>query len=47
LDAWDNIHPSLITIPVDWAYKMPYGLLYKKNPSKQKDCLKEIDKYVK
>ena len=44
LDAWDNIH---LTIPVDWAYKMPYGLLYKKNPSKQKDCLKEIDKYVK
>ena len=47
LDAWDNIQPSFSTIPVDWAYKMPYGLLYKKNPSKQKDCLKEIDKYVK
>ena len=48
LDVWDNIHPSLITLPVDWSYQMPYGLLYKKNPSKQvKDCLKEIDKYVK
>lgn len=45
LDAWDNIHSSLITIPVDWAYKMPYGLLYKKESIKE--CLKEIDKYVK
>ena len=45
LDAWDNIHPSLITIPVDWAYKMPYGLLYKKESIKE--YLKEIDKYVK
>ena len=43
LDAWDNIHPSLITLPVEWDYQMPYGLLYKKNPSKQvKDCLKEL-----
>ena len=33
LDAWDSIHSSLITIPVDWDYKMPYGLLNKKNPS--------------
>lgn len=34
LDAWDNLVGSLITIPVDWDYKMLYGLLYKKNPSK-------------
>lgn len=20
LDAWDIIHPSLITLPVDWSY---------------------------
>ena len=43
LDAWDNIHPSLITLPVEWDYQMPYGLLYKKNPPKQvKDCLREL-----
>ena len=47
LDAWDNIHPSLITLPVDWNYKMPYGLLYQKNPSKQvEECLKEIDSII-
>lgn len=32
LDAWDIIHPSLITLPVDWSYQMPYGLLCQKNP---------------
>lgn len=32
LDAWDLIHPSLITLPVDWSYQMPYGLLCQKIP---------------
>ncbi|MGM9531724.1 LysR family transcriptional regulator [Intestinibacter sp.] len=33
LDAWKNIHPSLVTLPVNWNFKVPYGLLYAKNPS--------------
>ena len=33
LECWSNIHPSLVTIPVEWEYEMPYGLLYGKNPS--------------
>lgn len=33
LEAWKNVHPLLTTIPVAWEYKMPYGLLYAKNPS--------------
>lgn len=33
LDAWKNVHPSLITVPVDWQYKVPYGLIYALNPS--------------
>lgn len=33
LDIWEDIHPSLITLPMDWEYKMPYGIVYKKNPS--------------
>lgn len=28
LDAWANIHPSLVTLPVEWDYTVPYGLLY-------------------
>jgi DNA-binding transcriptional LysR family regulator len=33
LDAWSDVHPSLVTIPVDWDYKIPYGILYTLNPS--------------
>ena len=31
LDAWSDIHPSLITLPVDWDFSVPYGLLFSKN----------------
>lgn len=33
LDAWADIHPSLITLPVDWDFTVPYGLLYAPKPS--------------
>ncbi|MCM1062402.1 MAG: LysR family transcriptional regulator [Eubacterium sp.] len=33
LDIWSNLHPSLVTIPVNWSYEMPYGILYEKEPS--------------
>ena len=33
LDMWANLHPSLITIPVNWNYEMPYGIIYAKTPS--------------
>ncbi len=28
LDGWKDVHPSLVTIPVDWEYTIPYGILY-------------------
>ena len=34
LDAWAGVHPSLVTIPVEWDYSVPYGLLYPKTPSR-------------
>ena len=34
LDAWAGVHPSLVTIPADWDYRVPYGLLYSKTPSR-------------
>lgn len=34
LDIWAEVHPSLITIPVEWDYEMPYGIIYSKTPSK-------------
>ena len=32
VECWKNVHPLLRTIPVDWAYTIPYGLLYAKEP---------------
>lgn len=33
LELWANLHPSLTTIPVDWPYEIPYGILYAKDPA--------------
>ena len=33
LDAWADIHPSLVTLPVDWDFTVPYGLLFSQNIS--------------
>ena len=32
LSCWKDVHPALVTIPVDWAYAVPYGLLYAQHP---------------
>ena len=33
LDIWTDIHPSLVTLPVEWDYEIPYGIVYSKSPS--------------
>ena len=33
LDIWSDIHPSIITLPMQWKYDMPFGIIYPKNPS--------------
>lgn len=33
LDIWTDIHPSLVTLPVEWEYEIPYGIVYSKTPS--------------
>ena len=33
IDNWKNIHPLLKTIPVDWNYTIPFGLLHAPKPS--------------
>lgn len=32
-DLWRGIHPSLVTLPVEWDYAVPYGILYSLSPS--------------
>lgn len=33
LDCWTEVHPSLVTLPVDWNFTIPYGLLYQLRPA--------------
>ena len=30
-ECWRDVHPGLVTLPVDWDFPIPYGLLYAKN----------------
>lgn len=32
LECWQDVHPGLVTLPVNWDYRIPYGLLYPLNP---------------
>lgn len=42
LDIWADIHPSLITLPMEWEYEMPYGIVYTKKPSKSVAAFIEV-----
>ena len=33
LDIWADIHPSLVTLPMEWEYEIPYGIVYARKPS--------------
>lgn len=33
LETWEDIHPFLTTIPVNWDYTMPYGIIYPLEPT--------------
>lgn len=37
LDVWTDIHPALVTLPMDWEYEIPYGIVYAKKPAKAMD----------
>lgn len=28
IECWSEVHPGLVTLPVNWDYSIPYGLLY-------------------
>ena len=31
--GWAGVHPALVTIPVDWNFSVPYGILYQLQPN--------------
>lgn len=33
LDAWAEVHPLLVTLPMEWDYAIPYGIMYPLHPS--------------
>lgn len=33
VQAWENVHPLLKVIPVEWEHSIPYGLLHSRTPS--------------
>lgn len=47
IGSWQDIHPGLVNIPIDWNYTLPYGLLYAKNPSAETKAFIEMIKNVR
>lgn len=47
LEAWADIHPSLVTIPSDLDFTVPYGLIYPLHPSKEVGQFLEIIKEMR
>ncbi len=42
IECWRDVHPGLVTVPVDWDYSIPYGLLYSFHA--EEDVLRLVEK---
>ncbi len=42
LPCWKDVHPGLVTLPMEWDFRIPYGILYPLDADK--DILRFIDK---
>jgi len=34
-ECWANVHPLLETVPIEWSYTLPYGLIYANDPPRE------------
>ncbi len=41
IECWQDVHPGLVSIPVNWDYSIPYGLLY------SLDAPEDVRRFVK
>lgn len=41
IECWQDVHPGLVSLPVNWDYSIPYGLLYSSNAAE--DVLQFVD----
>lgn len=47
IECWQDVHPGLISIPVNWDYTIPYGILYSLNaPEDVQKLVKAIHKLI-
>ncbi len=47
VECWKDVHPGLVTIPVDWNYEIPYGILYANDsPADVLDFIGHVDKLL-
>lgn len=45
IECWKDVHPALVTIPVDWDFPIAYGILYPLHPSNDiQQFIQEIKK---
>lgn len=42
IECWQDVHPGLVSIPVNWDYSIPYGLLY--SIDADEDVIRLVDK---
>lgn len=42
IECWQDVHPGVVSIPVNWNYSIPYGLLYSLDAPK--DVLQFVEK---
>lgn len=47
IDGWENIHPLLKIIPVEWEYTIPFGIMYSLKPTKQVEKFISLVKDIK
>lgn len=45
IECWTEVHPGLVSIPVNWDYSIPYGLLY--SLSAESDVLQLVEEAKK
>ena len=47
IECWQEVHPGLVSIPVDWDYSIPYGLLYSPDaPADVQRFVKAVQKFI-
>lgn len=46
ISTWAELHPSLVTIPCDWNYSVPFGIIYSSHPTEKVQLFLEAIKRV-